>query len=289
MKKKLTIGMATYDDFDGVFFTTQAIRIANQDRLAEIEFIIIDNNPESAEGKATKDHAQKIGAIYHAENSWRSTATRDLVFKKSSCEWVLCLDPHVLIEPQTISRILKYSEDNPTTRDLFGGVMIYDSLNGNGCTNMKPEWRSQMFGTWEHSPKGANRNCDPFEIPLHGLGLFLQRKKAWQGFNPLFLGFGGEEGYIHEKTRRAGARNICLPWLRWNHRFSRPRGVKYSLKIQERISNYFIGWKENEQDTQPIHDHFSATNKGLDLKALETDVDELMKMDINDALRRRRS
>ena len=146
-----------------------------------------------------------------------------------------------------------------------------------------------MFGTWEHQLRGKDKNSDPFEIPLHGLGLFMQRKNAWQGFNPLFLGFGGEEGYIHEKTRRAGARNICLPWLTWNHRFTRPRGVAYSLKIQERISNYFIGWKETEQNVQDIHDHFSQTNKGLDLKAIESEVDELLRMDMRDAIVKRRS
>jgi len=288
MSKKITIGMATFDDFDGVFFTTQAIRIANIDRLDEIEFVIIDNRSESAEGKATKEHAKKIGAIYHAEKNWRSTATRDLVFRKASGDWVLCLDPHVLVEPQTIQRIIDFADRNPSSRDLFGGGLLYDGLGNGVATNMKPEWRSQMFGTWEHQPRGADPSADPFEIPLHGLGLFLQRREAWQGFNPLFLGFGGEEGYIHEKTRRAGARNLLLPWLRWNHRFNRPRGVVYSLKIQERISNYFIGWKETGQDVQAIHDHFKETNPGLDTKAIENEVDELLAMNPEDAVKKRR-
>lgn len=287
--KKITIGMATFDDFDGVFFTTQAIRIANRLRLDEMDFIIIDNNSESKEGKATREHAKKINARYIEEKEWRSTATRDLVFQNAESEWVLCLDPHVLLEPDTISRAIQFAENNPTSRDLYGGCMEYDSLKGTPATNMKPEWRSQMFGTWEHQPKGMSKNAEPFEIPLHGLGLFFQRKEAWRGFNPLFLGFGGEEGYIHDKTRRGGARNICLPWLRWNHRFSRPRGVVYSLKIQERISNYFIGWKENERDTRDIHLHFEKTNKGLDLKKIESEVDELLKMDMIDAIRKRRS
>lgn len=286
--KKLTIGMATFDDFDGVFFTTQSIRIANIDILKDIEFVIIDNRSESAEGKATADHARKIGAVYHAEKNWRSTATRDLVFQKASAEWVLCLDPHVLIEPGTIKRIIDFAERNPTSRDLFGGGLFYDGLGNGVATNMNPIWRSQMFGVWDHQARGASPNSDPFEIPLHGLGLFLQRKKAWQGFNRLFLGFGGEEGYIHEKTRRSGGRNILLPWLRWNHRFSRPRGVVYSLNISERISNYFIGWKENEQDVQDIHDHFSQTSKGVDIKAIESDVDDLLKMSPEDAIKKRR-
>lgn len=289
MKKKLTIGMATSDDFDGVFFTTQSIRIANRDRLDQIEILIIDNKPGSPEGKATREHARKIGARYHPEKEWRSTAIRDLVFKFSKAEWVLCMDPHVLIEPGTISRILEFAEHNPGSRDLYAGGLFYDNLGNGVATNMRPQWRSQMFGTWEHQPRGQNPNACPFEIPLHGLGLFMSRKEAWQGFNPLFLGFGGEEGYIHQKFRNAGARTMFLPWLRWNHRFARPRAVPYSLKIQERISNYLIGWKETGQNVQDVHDHFSGTNKGLDLKAIEKEVDELLEMDPEDALKRRRA
>ena len=45
---------------------------------------------------------------------------------------------------------------------------------------------------------------------------------AWPGFPAAFRGFGGEEAYIHEKFRRAGGRRLCLPWLRWMHRFGRP-------------------------------------------------------------------
>ena len=286
--KKLTIGMATSDDFEGVFFTTQSLRIMNIDRLDEIEFVIIDNNPDSVEGKATREHARKISARYHPEKKWRSTATRDLVFRFAKGEWVLCMDPHVLLEPTTIPRILNFIENNPSSRDLYGGGLFYDNLGDGVATNMAPNWRSQMFGTWEHQKKGQDPNADPFEIPLHGLGLFMQKKDAWQGFNPLFLGFGGEEGYIHQKVVRAGARNIFLPWLRWNHRFNRPRGITYPLKIEERISNYFIGWKEIERDCQDIHDHFSETNPGLDLKEIESDVDELLKMDPDDALKERR-
>jgi len=287
--KKLTIGMSTLDDFEGVFFTTQSLRVANRERLNELEFIIIDNRPNSPEGQATREHAKKIGARYHPETQWRSTATRDLVFKFSKSEWVLCMDPHVLVEPGTIARILEFAEHNPGSNDLYAGGLFYDNLGNGVATNMRPQWRAQMFGTWEHQPRGQNPEACPFEIPLHGLGLFLQRREAWQGFNPLFLGFGGEEGYIHEKTRRAGAKTIMLPWLRWNHRFARPRSVPYSLKIEERISNYFIGWKETEQSTKDIHDHFHETNRGLDLKKIEAEVDELMGMDPEDALKRRRA
>ena len=285
-EKKFSVIIPT---FNSQKYITECITSVLAQSYQNFEIIIIDNNSKSAEGRATRDHANKIGARYFPETNWRSTATRDLVFRKAQGEFVLCLDPHVLIEPDTIKRILKFIENNPTTKDLYGGVMVYDSFKGVGCTNMKPIWRSQMFGIWEHQQKGANRDDEPFEIPLHGLGLFMQKKDAWQGFNPLFLGFGGEEGYIHEKTRRAGSRNICLPWLRWNHRFTRPRGVVYSLNIKERISNYFIGWKENQKEVKEIYNHFETTNRGLDLKAIEQEVDILLGMDLKDAISKRRS
>ena len=52
---KLTIGMATYDDFDGVFFTIQSLRayfpMCMSDR---VEFILIDNNPSGKHAEANK-------------------------------------------------------------------------------------------------------------------------------------------------------------------------------------------------------------------------------------------
>lgn len=67
------------------------------------------------------------------------------------------------------------------------------------------------------------------------------RKDAWLGFHPQFRGFGGEEGYIHEKFRRAGRSVWCLPFLRWLHRFGRPQGVTYPLMRENRVRNYLLG------------------------------------------------
>lgn len=84
----------------------------------------------------------------------------------------------------------------------------------------------------------------PFEIPAMGLGLFSCRRDAWLGFNPRFRGFGGEEWYIHEKFRKAGHKTLCLPFLRWLHRFGRPGGVKYPLQLWDKARNYVIGLTE---------------------------------------------
>jgi hypothetical protein len=114
-----------------------------------------------------------------------------------------------------------------------------------------------MWGVWATDPRGHDPDGKPFEIAMQGLGAFSCRKVAWPGFNPRFRGFGGEEGYIHEKFRRAGGRVLCLPWLRWAHRFSRPKGVPYPLYVEDKLRNDLIGHAELGLDLRPIITHFA--------------------------------
>jgi Glycosyltransferase family 25 (LPS biosynthesis protein) len=113
-----------------------------------------------------------------------------------------------------------------------------------------------MWGQWGTDQRGADPSAPPFEIPLQGLGVFACRRDAWLGFNPRFRGFGGEEGYIHEKVRQSGAATLCLPFLRWIHRFGRPGGVPYSLRRQDGIRNFLIGFQELGLDPAPAIRHF---------------------------------
>tara|TARA_R110000851_G_scaffold262583_2_gene415042 strand:- start:657 stop:1727 length:1071 start_codon:yes stop_codon:yes gene_type:complete len=260
MEPKLTIGMATYDDFSGVFFSIQAIRLYHKEILDNLEFIIIDNNPG-------EDHSNSIcNFVSQIENhvpirhilagDWKSTAVRDLVFQEATTPYVLCMDSHVLLEPGSLEKLLQYYKQYPDTDNLLQGPMIYDDLK-TPITHMDPVWRAHMYGIWATDDRGLMPDQSPFEIPMHGMGLFTCRKAAWLGFNKRFRGFGGEEGYIHEKYRRAGHKTICLPFLRWNHRFERPGGPKYNLSLEDRIRNYFIGFIENKMDVSPVISHFS--------------------------------
>ena len=52
--RKLTIGICNYDDYDGLFFTIQSIRMHHAEVLDDIEFVFINNNPDSEQGKAIK-------------------------------------------------------------------------------------------------------------------------------------------------------------------------------------------------------------------------------------------
>jgi hypothetical protein len=161
----------------------------------------------------------------------------------------------VLFLPNSISRLKKFYRDNPDCNDLLQGPLVYDD-GKTSSTHFHPTWRAQMWGIWDSDPRGQDPDAEPFEIPMQGLGVFSCRKSAWLGFNPRFRGFGGEEGYIHEKFRLAGRRCMCLPWLRWMHRFNRPAGVPFPLTVEDKLRNYVIGHAELGLDLEPVLSHF---------------------------------
>lgn len=255
--RRLTIGMATYDDYDGVYFTIQSMRFANPELKDAIEFIVIDNNPGGPCSKALSDIGKSIDAYrYIPRGEWSGTAIRNAVFEEAGSPFVLCIDSHVLISPGALLKLIEYFEADRECRDLLHGPMIYDDLR-NIATHMDPQWRGGMYGTWGEDLRGSDPTATAFEIPMHGLGLFACRRTAWPGFHPKFRGFGGEEGYIHEKIRQQGGRILCLPFLRWLHRFDRPLGVPYLNRWEDRIRNYLIGFNELGMDTTEMEAHFA--------------------------------
>lgn len=250
MTKLLTIGMATYDDFHGTYFTIQALRMYHPIfQTNDAEILVIDNNPTGSHGKAIEGLVKGWAshqAKYIPYTDKSSTAVRNEIFKNSTSKYTVSLDCHVMIEPGGIDKLLEYYSAHPDCKDIVQGPLWYDDLR-NFSTSFKPEWRDSMYGTW-FTDKEKYDKGEPFEIPMMGLGLFSCETKNWPGFNPHFQGFGGEEGYIHEKFRMNGGKAICIPQLKWAHRFGRPDGVKYPLKLEDRVWNYFVGWLELTKD-----------------------------------------
>ncbi len=256
-QKLLTVGMACYDDFDGVYFSTQAILMYHREVLPYIRFIIVDNKPTSRQGEQTKDYASQIGASYIPFDEYSATSVKGLVFEYAETPYVLCMDSHVLLESGSLNKLLMYYQCNDNTIDLLQGPLLSEEPNHPDIwTHLEPTWRDQMYGVWAKDERGNNPNGVPFEIPMQGMGLFSCRKDAWVRFNSNFRGFGGEEWYIHEKFRRHGGRTLCLPFLRWSHRFRRPRGIPYRISVDDKIRNYYLGFLELGMDISPITNHF---------------------------------
>lgn len=329
----LTIGCATYEDFNGVYFTIQSLRLHHAEVMPYVELIVVDNAPNSKGGEdmiaPLMNHAQNnsAGAKYiKMPGEVGTSQPRNAVFTHATGKYVMCMDSHVLLHPGSLGKLIDFYLANQETNDLYSGPMLYDNLI-DAETHFDDMWRSEMWGIWgrawicpchrdkmmreplrfsvqpstegphcefralkpgkvlvDHCERcgkkipnilfngssqalenlGYSRldrdaNAKPFEIPAMGLGLFTCRKEAWLRFNPHFRGFGGEEMYIHEKYRKAGHKNICLPWLRWLHRFGRPDGVKYPLTRYNKVRNYVLGHKELGMDLTPVKEHFVDT------------------------------
>ena len=257
-RKALTIGMATYDDYDGVYFSVMAIRFFHPEVTDETEIVVVDNHPDgpcAADLKALENLVS--GYRYIPFNRLRGTAVRDIVFREATTDFVLCMDCHVMFAPGALRQLIDYFKGHPDTPDLLQGPLLYDDLK-TFSTHMDRTWSCGMYGVWGSDSRGSDPAAKPFEIDLQGLGAFACRRKAWPGFNPRLRGFGGEEGYIQEKFRRAGGCNLCLPFLRWIHRFARPMGVPYANRWEDRIRNYLIIADELDLDPSSALEHFRA-------------------------------
>lgn len=259
MKRSMTIGMLTYDDFDGVYFTIQSLRLHHAEAMEQIEFIILDNHSEGAHGKAVKDLTAWVRQPlrYIPVKGRTGTALRDLLFKEAQTPYVLCLDSHVILAPGSLSKLIAFMDAGHDAGNLLQGPLIMDNLD-QVQTHMEPVWREGMWGIWGNDKRGDDAESPPFEIPAHGMGLFACRKESWLGFHKDFRGFGGEECYIHEKFRQAGRKTLCLPFLRWLHRFARPAGIPYPNRWDDRIHNYLLGHAELGLDPEPMIKHFRS-------------------------------
>jgi hypothetical protein len=255
--RKLTIGMATHDDYDGLYFTIQNIRMNHREILNDTEFIIIDNNPNSKHGEANRKLLEHIKepVQYLPFVKYKSTTIKNKVFELADTPYVLCIDSHVFIEPGSIKKLIDFYDSGKDFGNLLQGPLVYDDLE-NISTHFDLKWSNYMWGQWGTDPRGLDKNAEPFEIPAQGMGLFSCRKDSWLGLNKEFRGFGGEEGYIHEKYRQRGKKTLCLPFLRWLHRFDRPNGISYPNDLKERYNNYLIGFKELGLDTKELDEHF---------------------------------
>lgn len=264
---QLTIGMATYQDFDGVYFTLQSLRHYHD--MQDVELLVVDNYGCEHTKNLVENWVK--GRYILATDTVGTAPAKDLVFREAQGEAVLCCDSHVQFGPGAISRLKAYYRDHPDCDDLLQGPLVYDDL-ASIATHFDPVWRGQMWGVWATDPRGRDPDGEPFDIPMQGMGAFSCRKRAWLGFNPRFRGFGGEEGYIHEKFRQAGRRTLCLPWLRWTHRFGRPGGVSYPLYVDDKLRNYLIGHAELGLDVRPVIAHFAEFLPPETIEAIMADA-----------------
>lgn len=246
--------------------------------LDDIEFVIIDNHPDSKHGEAIRKLVKWIQepVQYLPYTNHQSTTVKNKVFDLAETPYVLCVDSHVMIEPGALKRLIDFYDKNLDKGNLLHGPLIYDDTKNISTHFDFKEWSGYMWGRWGTDDRGSDPDNEPFEIPGNGCGLFSCRKKNWLAFNRNFRGFGGEEGYIHEKYRQHGYKVLCLPFLRWLHRFDRPNGIHYPNNLKERFRNYMIGFDELGISTKDLKEHFKNALTEEEIKEIQIESTKLI-------------
>lgn len=238
---QLTVAMATFKDFEGVYMTLEVLR---EFHPLGVDVLVLDNAPTPC--TQTRDETIAAGGRYfHRPDLSGTSVSRDRLFDLAQTPWVMVVDSHIVLCRGTIEAALRYIKEHPVSRDLIQGPMVNSGITRGTLTHWNPPCENCLWGEWDGVPEGNNPQGYAFEIPMQGLGLYLMRKESWPGFNKFFMGFGGEEGYISEKVRQKGGRTLCLPGLRWRHRFRKQGTAQpYPRLAYDHAWNLLIGHRE---------------------------------------------
>ena len=144
--------------------------------------------------------------------------------------------------------------------NLIHGPWLSSSMNG-VITHYEPVWRGQQFGIWGPMVKQDALPAEALEVGMMALGLMGCRKDSWLGFHPDCKGFGGVEGVLDAKYKKAGRKSLCLPFLQWAHCFVKtPDRIKYPLKFADKVRNYELGFDELDmpEEKERMHRHMKT-------------------------------
>jgi glycosyltransferase involved in cell wall biosynthesis len=246
----ITIGMPSYNNAEQVWFTVEALRLYQD--IEGCEILVLDNQGNSEVKKVCTDTKVRY-ELYNEVNG--TGPARNKIFEIADHPFVLIMDSHVLLYPESIKLLKWWLANNwKQAANLIHGPLVLSGLT-NAYTHYENAWRADMWGIWPNAVRPETLGNDPIEIEMMGCGLFGCRKDSWLGFNKDCKGFDGVEGVIHAKYRKAGRKVICLPFLKWVHKFG---GVKagYPLSKEDKIRNFLLGFAEIGMDPKPIYDHF---------------------------------
>lgn len=245
MGLRLTLGLPCFNNMTEVWFSVQSLRMYHN--LTDCEILVVDNFGDPVLEKFIKNNGGGVVRYEKYTDMVGTSCTKNKVFELARGEMVLCMDSHILIRSGALDNI-------PVTDDLVHGPIIYTD-NKNYCCEWLDQWRGQMWGIWGKNVQVLPKQ--PFEIWGMGTGFFLTKRTSWLGYNNKFRGFGGEQGYLHEKYRKAGRKVWCYPNLVWMHMFfDQGRKIPYPCRLIDRVRNYLIGFEELWKDPKPIIDHY---------------------------------
>ena len=138
----LTVGMATYRDFDGVYFTIQALRLYQD--MDGVELLVVDNFG----CEATRAFVEGAGGgdTCWLRTPWARPRPATSSFARPGARRS-CVSTATSFWPEALARLKSYYREHPVCLDLLQGPLVNDDLEGL-ATHFEPVWIDQMWGTW---------------------------------------------------------------------------------------------------------------------------------------------
>jgi GT2 family glycosyltransferase len=91
-------------------------------RGVQLEVVVVDNASTDATREVLKDYLGSIRAIYNRRNEGFAAAQNQAI-RASRAEWVLCLNPDVLMEPGFIRGLVETGEMDPDAGAVCGKLL----------------------------------------------------------------------------------------------------------------------------------------------------------------------
>jgi len=153
MKPLLSVVMATYDDFDGVYFTIGAIRELFPDLLPTMQFVVVDNNPGTQHSTLVRGYMANVAAsclsakYVEMPSPKGTTPSRARAMAEADGVYVLVCDCHILLKKDSLYKLVEFFHERPQFDGIVHGPLMYDNRAGY-ATHFDDRWREEMRGTW---------------------------------------------------------------------------------------------------------------------------------------------
>ena len=260
-KPKLTIGMASWDDVEGVFWTLSILRQFHtpyySDLRDQVQLLVVDDMPTEQRELRHLCNLSNAKFVHRSKNQGPAQA-KTTVFEEADAEYTLLLDSHVLCLPGSIQYLLDAIDRDAIGNDIWSGPLVSEN-GGIIATELLPRWRGEFFGIWETDQDIVKKKVK--EIMGMGSAFFCMKTRNFvdnECFPKEMRGFGGEELIISEINRqKTGGLHYCHDALRWQHRFYKPKPVTYTLTINDKFKNYVIGFYRCGWDTESVRRYFA--------------------------------
>ena len=256
----LCIGMATHGEFDGVWFTIQALRMYHgRGRRGRV----VRRHRQRSARRRPPPRCERSATGSRAIATSRSTAApgtavRDLVFREADADVVCCVDSHVLLAPGALEALRDWFDAHPDSLDLLQGPLLHDDLDlERAVTHLEPTWGAGMFGQWARDARlddpgrraVRDRDAGPRRVRVPA-----QRLAGAQPAAARVRRRGGLPARDVPPARRPGAVPPAAARGRTGSR-DRP-GISYPNRWEDRIRNYLVAWGELGWDVAPMEAHF---------------------------------